>query len=87
MDLEQFNSSPTLEGPTTWAGGPSVVHRNVSLLECATPAILDEALSATPLKFAVVRRLSPTVVVVDYAQLGELVKFLTKKGYEPRIIN
>lgn len=87
MDLKQFNSSPTLEGATTWEGGPNVVHRNVALLECANPAILEEALSATPLKFAVVRRISPAVVLVDHAQLGELVKFLTKKGYEPRIIS
>ena len=44
MDLKQFNSSPNLEGKTTWPGGPALVHHNVTLLECATPAILDEAL-------------------------------------------
>ncbi len=86
MDLKQFNSSPNLEGKATWAGGPALVHQNVTLLECASPAILDEALSATPLKFAVVRRISPTVVLVDHARLDELVKALTKKGYEPRIV-
>lgn len=87
MDLKQFNSSPNLEGKTTWAGGPVLVHQNVTLLECGSPAILDEALSATPLKYAVVRRISPTVVLVDHAQLPELVKALTKKGYEPRIVS
>ena len=86
MDLKQFNSSPNLEGKTTWPGGPAQVHQNVTLLECASPAILDEALSATPLKYAVVRRISPTVVLVDHAQAAELVKVLTKKGYEPRLI-
>lgn len=87
MDLEQFNSSPTLEGATTWAGGPPVIHHNATLLECASPAILDEVLSATTLKYAVVRRISPTVVLVDHSQVAELVKALTKKGYEPRIIS
>ena len=84
MDLKQFNSSPNLEGAATWPSGPSLVHQNVTLLECASPAILDEALSATPLKYAVVRRLTPTAVLVDPAQVEELVKTLTKKGYEPR---
>lgn len=86
MDLKQFNSSPTLEDKVFAEGGPLLVHQNVALLECASEAILEEALSATPLKYAVVRRISPTVVLVDHAQSAELVKALTKKGYEPRII-
>ncbi len=86
MDLKQYNSSPTLEEAATGAGGPALVHRNVTLLECASEAILEEALAATPLKYAVVRRISPTAVLLDHAQAAELVKILTKKGYEPRII-
>jgi hypothetical protein len=86
MDLKQFNSSPTLDGAATGAGGPALVHRNVTLLECASETILEEALSATPLKYAVVRRISPTSVLIDHTQAAELVKILTKKGYEPRII-
>lgn len=86
MNFKQYNSSPTLEGAATWEGGPLVVHQNVILLECASEAILEEALSATPLKYAIVRRISPTVVLVDHIQAVELVKVLTKKGYEPRII-
>ena len=86
MDLKQYNSSPNLEGPVTWPGGTGLVHQNVTLLECASPEILEEALSATPLKYAVVRRLTPTAVLVDHAQAPELVKALTKKGYEPRIV-
>lgn len=84
MDLKQFNSSPNLEGAATWSGGPSLVHQNVTLLECVSPEILDEVLSATPLKYAVVRRLTTTSVLVDPTQVEELVKALTKKGYEPR---
>lgn len=86
MDLKQYNSSPTLEEGVTWEGGPLVVHQNVTLLECASEAILEEALSATPLKYAIVRRISPRVVLVDHTQAAELVKILTKKGYEPRLI-
>ena len=87
MDLKQFNSSPTLEGTITPEGGPLLVHQNVTLLECASETILEEALSATALKYAVVRRISPTIVLVDHAQAAELVKALTKKGYEPRIVS
>ncbi|MDB5080251.1 MAG: hypothetical protein JWP00_2175 [Chloroflexi bacterium] len=86
MDLKKFNSSPTLEEAATWEGGPLIVHQNVTLLECASEAVLEEALSATPLKYAVVRRISPTVVLVDHGQVPELVKTLSKKGYEPRIV-
>lgn len=86
MDLKQFNSSPTLEGAATGEGGPVLIHRNVTLLEAVSEAILEEALSATTLKYAIVRWISPTAVLVDHTQAAELVKILTKKGYEPRII-
>lgn len=85
-DLKQFNSSPTLEGPVTTPGGPALFHLNVALLDCISETILEEALAATDLKYAIVRRISPTTVLVDPARLDELVKALTKRGYEPRIV-
>ncbi len=86
VDLSAFNSSPTLDKPATWLGGPPLIHQNVTLLECVTEAILEEVLTATDLKYAVVRRISPQAVLVDSATVEELVKALTKRGYEPKII-
>ncbi len=86
VDLKEFNSSPTLEGPATWLGGPALVHQNVTLLQCVSETVLEEALLATDLKYAVVRRLSPSTVLIDAEKAAELIKVLTKRGYEPRVV-
>lgn len=85
-DLKQYNASPTLEGAATWPGGPALIHQNVTLLKCVNELVLEEALAASDLKYAVVRRLSPSAVLVDSEQVEELVKVLTKRGYEPKIV-
>lgn len=86
INLKEQNSSPTLEGPATWEGGPAIIHQNVAVLEGVTETVLNEVLAGTDLKNMVVRRLSPTVIVVDQARVDEITKFLTKRGYEPKVI-
>ena len=86
VNLAQYNSSPTLEGAATWNGGPAIIHQNVTLLDCVSETVLEEALAATDLKEAVVRRISPQAVLVDPAVVEELIKALTKRGYEPKVI-
>ncbi len=85
-DLPKFNSSPTLEGAATWPGGPAIIHQNVVVLNCVSEMVLEEALASTDLKYAVVRRISPSAVLIDSAGLEEMIKILTKRGYEPKIV-
>ena len=85
-DLTQFNSSPTLEKPATWLGGPSLIHQNVTVLDCVNATVLEEVLAVTDLRYAVVRRISPQTILVDAQALETLVKALTKRGYEPKVI-
>lgn len=87
VNLKDYNSSPTLEGPATWSDGPALVHQNVAILEGVSETILEEALAGTQLKELIVRRLSPSAVMVDHNRLDEITKFLTKRGYEPKVIN
>jgi hypothetical protein len=82
--LSGLNSSPTiLEATVT---NTPVIHRNVTLIEFVNSRVLDEVLRATNLKEMIVRRLSETIVLIDYQQQDEFIKTLTKKGYEPKII-
>lgn len=87
LNLKERNTSPTLEGAATWPGGPALIQQNVAVLEGVSEAILDEVLTSTALKDMIVRRLSPTVVVVDQGRIDEITKFLTKRGYEPKVIS
>jgi len=83
---QPINSSPTLDAAATWEGGPPIIHQNVALIECINPTVLDEVLNGTALKNFVVRRISPTWIAVDQLRTDEIIKFLTKRGYEPKII-
>lgn len=65
---------------------PLIVHQQVMLLEFSQPNLLVEVLHTTDLAHYIVRQLSETVVMVDQAKEQDFVKFLTKKGYEPKII-
>lgn len=87
VPLTERNSSPTLDGPATWPGGPAVVHMNVTLLEGVSAALVDEVLVGTTLGNAVVRRLTPTALLIDQEQIGEVITLLTKRGYEPKVID
>lgn len=60
------------------------LYRHTSLIECADEATLTEVL-AGPIGRHVVRRLSPTVVVVDHAQGEAILKALRKAGHTPRV--
>ncbi len=87
LNLKDYNTSPILEGPATWSGGPALVHQGVALLEGINETILDEALAGTTLKEYVLRRLTPTSVLIDRFRVDEISKILTKRGYEPKIVN
>jgi hypothetical protein len=82
--LTKRNTSPTMLEPAV-ADTPTI-YRNVALIEFVNSRILDEVIRATNLKDLVVRRLSETVIVIDQQNQEELIKTLTKKGYEPKII-
>ncbi len=84
--LSENNTSPALLLPIVDEESAVLVHRQVLLLEFNSPELLEEVLRATPLVKFVVRKLSGNVLMVDHADQDELVKLLTKKGYEPKII-
>ena len=86
VSLKERNASPTLEGPATSPNGPALLHQNLAILEGVSETILEEALASTALKDMVVRRLSPSVIVVDQHRIDEITKFLSKRGYEPKVI-
>ncbi len=85
-ELAELNTSPTLRATPTWPGGPAILHQNVALLEIASETLANEILLGTTLANAIVRRLTPTLFMVDHARLDELVKQLTRRGYEPKIL-
>ncbi len=60
------------------------LYRNLSLIECADAATLSEVLAGVAGQH-LVRRLSPTVVVVDHSQHEQILKALRKAGYTPRL--
>jgi hypothetical protein len=67
-------------------GGPALLQQNIALLEIANEALAQEVLLGTTLAEVVVRRLTPTLFIVDHERLDELVKALTKRGYEPKLL-
>lgn len=85
-DFSHINASPALVGPAINDASAPALYKNVTILECISETVLDEALMATDLKKYVMQRISPTCVMIDDAVLPELIKNMTKKGYEPRII-
>ncbi len=58
---------------------------NVTVLECAEPATLEQLIAAG-LRRYVVRRLSETAVVLDHERLGDIRKLLKRLGETPRIV-
>ena len=70
------------ETPTT--APVAHLYRNIAIIECADAATLAEV-TAGPLGRWVVRRLSGTVVVVDHAQVEQILKALQKGGYTPKV--
>ncbi|MEI6043003.1 MAG: hypothetical protein WCS37_01310 [Chloroflexota bacterium] len=84
--LAQVNSSPTLLGMAVGKQGTPILHRQVALIEFANAQVMEEVLQSTDLKNFVVRRLGDTVLMIDHERREDLVKLLTKRGYEPRIL-
>jgi len=62
------------------------LHVNATLVQTATPAILEEVLASTPLKNAVILRISPTAVLADPWVADLIIQILIKKGYSPKVI-
>ncbi len=83
--LVDVNSSPVMLASAV-KPEEVTVHRQLLLLEFNSPALLDEVLSTTVLANFVVRRLGETALMVDHQRQDELVKILTKKGYEPKVV-
>ncbi|HEX2915299.1 MAG TPA: hypothetical protein VH186_31330 [Chloroflexia bacterium] len=85
--LKENNTSPTLLDSMVEEGSAQViVHSQVLLLEFNNSQLLEEVLRGTTLAQYVVRRVSETTLMVDQAKQDELIKVLTKKGYEPKIV-
>ena len=84
--LTEANSSPVMLEPAVKLE-EVVIHRQLLLLEFNSPALLEEVLSTTLLANFVVRRLGPAALMVDHQRQDELLKLLTKKGYEPKIVS
>jgi hypothetical protein len=84
--LAEVNTSPTLFGSAAVRPEIPVIHRKVALLEFANAQVLAEVLQSTDLKNFVVRQLGDTALMIDHECQEELIKLLTKRGYEPRIL-
>ncbi len=84
--LTEANSSPVMLEPAV-KQEEVVIHRQLLLLEFNSPALLEEVLGTTLLANFVVRRLGKTALMVDHQRQDELLKLLTKKGYEPKIVS
>ena len=59
--------------------------RNVAIVESAESSSIDELIASGLGRF-VVRRLSPTAVVVDHERLGDVQKLLKRLGQTPRVV-
>jgi len=64
----------------------AVVHEHVPVIEVAEPVLLDQLLTNPTLAFAVVKRLSPTVAVIDPAMVQQVTKQLAKYGHLPKVV-
>ncbi len=84
--LSETNSSPVLMASLLEEGSSEViVHNQAVLLEFNTPQLLEEVMRTTLLARFVVRQVGEQALMVDHSSQDELVKLLTKKGYEPRV--
>jgi hypothetical protein len=63
----------------------AVIHENIPTLEVADSVTLDHLLADVTVANAVVRRLSPTMVVVDPAKVEMVVTRLRKLGHLPKV--
>jgi hypothetical protein len=83
--FRSVNTSPTLLNIST-PTEPALLHQNVTLLKFANSQILAEVIRATTLARYTVRQISDTALLLDGEKQDEIIKLLTKNGYEPTII-
>jgi hypothetical protein len=63
---------------------PTVLHRNLPILEVAEPRLLDELLLDRQVAGMVLTRLSDRVALIDPSQYGTLIARLRKIGHLPK---
>lgn len=59
------------------------IHQHAVVVQCSDPELLAELCHRTSLDAYLIKRLSPTVVIVDPEKAEELFQELVKKGYMP----
>jgi hypothetical protein len=64
----------------------AILHENVSLIEVATPLLLDTLLSNPRTAPLILTRLSDCVAIVAPNQLDELLERLKKLGQLPKVL-
>lgn len=64
---------------------PAVVHDNLPLIEVADAITLDQLLADTAVADAIVRRLAPTVALIDPAKVDAVIARLKKLGHLPKV--
>jgi hypothetical protein len=64
----------------------AVIHDHLPLLETADAADLDRLLADPTLADALVRRLTPTVAIIDPAKVAAVVARLKRLGHLPKVV-
>jgi len=64
----------------------AVIHDNIPIIETANAAELDHLLADPAVGGAIVRRLAPTVALIDPAKIELLTARLLKLGHLPRVV-
>ena len=62
------------------------IHQQAVVVQCAEPELLTELVRRSSLEHYLIKRLSPTAVLVDPEKADDLFQELVKKGYLPRKI-
>lgn len=62
-----------------------ILHENLPTLEVSDAMMLDHLLADPAVAGAIVRRLSPTMVVLDPAKVAPLLTRLRKLGHLPKV--
>lgn len=63
----------------------AVVHENIPVIEAAEAFTLDLLLADTVVVDAVVKRIAPTVAIIDPAKMEKLLARLVEIGHLPKV--
>jgi hypothetical protein len=63
---------------------PTILHRNLQIIEVAEPLLLDELMLDQQVSAMVLKRLSETVAVIDPSRHDALITRLRKLGHLPK---